>query len=404
MYFEKQKVFLDEALGRPYGSVFEIKNKRLELVDAGYEDAEVETDPSEVKDNRFLKNDGKSQKLTKEDIEALKDQGISGKEIIETLVENSTTFFDKNEYSKVKYLKKKKQKYLNYVVVLRPNARLLVEVYYAQGPHKILNLRVDSLGQILTMCNVHSGAQYMVCESCMGLLVGATLERLGGSGRLVYLYTGVEPTLNVLSSFNFTEKELECLLKIKVWDVDQEQPDDSIETTSEAEKPLDVEQKEPEPEPEPDDPVATTSETSKIYSASPTVSESKRKFTEESAERLLRRKQRDEETRKALNTIRDKNMDGLIIASKFHSVNILQLLMPFLALSRPFVVFCPYQQPLIECYNKLKESGDAIMLHLSETWLRSFQVLNERTHPMISMSGASGYILTGIKAEVNTQR
>lgn len=39
-------------------------------------------DESEVKDNRFLRDDGKSQKLTKDDIEVLKTQGLTGKVVI----------------------------------------------------------------------------------------------------------------------------------------------------------------------------------------------------------------------------------------------------------------------------------------------------------------------------------
>lgn len=31
-------------------------------------------------------------------------------------------------------------------------------------------------------------------------------------------------------------------------------------------------------------------------------------------------------------------------------------------------------QPLIECYNKLKEHGGAVSLRLTDTWLRHYQV------------------------------
>jgi len=42
------------------------------------------------------------------------------------------------------------------------------------------NLRLDSLSQILTHCNVRSGSRLMVVESCNGLLLGAILERMAG--------------------------------------------------------------------------------------------------------------------------------------------------------------------------------------------------------------------------------
>ena len=31
-------------------------------------------------------------------------------------------------------------------------------------------------------------------------------------------------------------------------------------------------------------------------------------------------------------------------------------------------------QPLIECYNALKQSGKVVLLNLSENWLREYQV------------------------------
>lgn len=63
----------------------------------------------------------------------------------------------------------------------------------------------------------------------------------------------------------------------------------------------------------------------------------------------------------------------------------------------------------------IKDAGTAINLNLSETWLRyhqvsdiettklssldncAVQVLPERTHPTVNMSGGGGYLLTGIR-------
>lgn len=38
-------------------------------------------------------------------------------------------------------------------------------------------------------------------------------------------------------------------------------------------------------------------------------------------------------------------------------------------------------------------------LQISESWIRGYQILENRTHPEINMQGASGYVLTGIKCE-----
>ena len=42
------------------------------------------------------------------------------------------------------------------------------------------NLRLDSLAQMLTQGNIRADMTVAVVDSCMGLVTGAVLERLGG--------------------------------------------------------------------------------------------------------------------------------------------------------------------------------------------------------------------------------
>ena len=39
---------------------------------------------------------------------------------------------------------------------------------------------MDSLAQMLMLCNVHAHNKMLVMETCVGLLVGAVMERMGG--------------------------------------------------------------------------------------------------------------------------------------------------------------------------------------------------------------------------------
>lgn len=89
---------------------------------------------AEGKDNRNLNDNSSNQKLSREQIEALKND-LDGEEIIEKLIENSDTFNTKTEFSKQKYLKKKKEKYLAVFQVLQPNSRTLCD-YFMQGKMK----------------------------------------------------------------------------------------------------------------------------------------------------------------------------------------------------------------------------------------------------------------------------
>lgn len=87
------------------------------------------------KDNRFIRDDNSSQKLSRNDIEKIKKEG-SGEEVIKSLIENSITFEEKNIFSQAKYLQKKQQKYSSFLTVLKPTIKFLMEMYYFQGPMK----------------------------------------------------------------------------------------------------------------------------------------------------------------------------------------------------------------------------------------------------------------------------
>ena len=53
-------------------------------------------------------------------------------------------------------------------------------------------------------------------------------------------------------------------------------------------------------------------------------------------------------------------------------------------------------QPLTECMAELHKEKAALGVQLTEPWLREHQVLPQRSHPMMQMSGSGGYLLHGI--------
>jgi len=93
--------------------------------------------------------------------------------------------------------------------------------------------------------------------------------------------------------------------------------------------------------------------------------------------------------------------DSLIIATKYDLISAFNLLFQYLALSRPFVIFSQFIQPLTELYQTLLQEHTGINLDLTETWTREYQVLPARTHPLMKMSNASGFLLSGIKVAVS---
>lgn len=62
---------------------------------------------------------GKSQSLCREEIVEMKHSGAAGVEIVDEIVKNSSTFARKTLYSQKKYLKKKRNKHMTNIKILR---------------------------------------------------------------------------------------------------------------------------------------------------------------------------------------------------------------------------------------------------------------------------------------------
>jgi hypothetical protein len=89
----------------------------------------------------------------------------------------------------------------------------------------------------------------------------------------------------------------------------------------------------------------------------------------------------------------------LIIATNFDPLPILKEAIHLITPSSPIVIFCEYIQPLVECYLYLQHSESGIHLQLLDTWMREFQTLPGRSHPMMSCPTSGGYVLLGIKVK-----
>ncbi|XP_035228010.1 tRNA (adenine(58)-N(1))-methyltransferase non-catalytic subunit TRM6-like [Stegodyphus dumicola] len=374
-FLGKRKANLFSAVGHPYGTFFEINSdgtlKKLSNPGVTQNLLIKVEDDADMKDNRSLIDTGESQKLTTDDIEGFKAQGLSGQEMVKIIVQNSSSFQDKTAFSKEKYLRKKQMKYINYVQLLKPNIRLLAEMYYAQGPLKICNLRIDSLSQMLAFCNVMSGGKYMILETVVGLLTAAVIERLGIHGCAVQLHLGpfsIHPCQQIIKALNVPQHQLPSIL----YNVDLKSVMDLLQTKDNE-----------------DNMIVDEVESIALLSDSPHAE-------------IKRKMEKMEHVQKAKEILSQKNMDSLLIAIKNHPGNVLPLL-DFLSSSRPFAIFSMYQQPLVDCYVALKSRGDIISLNISETWFRKYQILPDRTHPCYSMSGNGGFLLTGIKVESKPQ-
>ncbi|XP_065538257.1 tRNA (adenine(58)-N(1))-methyltransferase non-catalytic subunit TRM6 [Lathamus discolor] len=411
--FEKQWFYLDNAIGHVYGTTFEVTGggnlqPKREAEETNKETKEAGTD------NRNIVADGASQKLTQDDIKALKDKGVKGQEIVQQLIENSTTFRDKTEFSQDKYIKKKKKKYEVLITIVKPSTRILSTMYYAREPGKINYLRYDTLAQMLTLGNIRAGNKMIVMETCAGLVLGAVMERMGGYGSIIQMYPGRGPVRAATSCFGFPKVFFDNLHEFPLSEVNSllsgtfstetlpSEPEDNaiMEEESNAltdEKQTSLQETEEESTTEAAMEINQPEEQETMDINAEDVEHKENKENKENVQEKQRKQW--ERRKKLLETaalLREKNADGLIVASKFHPTPLLLALLEFVAPSRPFVVYCQYKEPLVECYTKLRERGGVINLKLSETWLRNYQVLPDRSHPKLTMSGGGGYLLSGI--------
>ncbi|XP_049446263.1 tRNA (adenine(58)-N(1))-methyltransferase non-catalytic subunit TRM6 [Epinephelus fuscoguttatus] len=400
--FEKQWFFLDNAVGQLYSSTFEIVSGILQPQKP--KNTESSSDAKEAgTDNRNIVDDGRSQKLTRDDIETLKEQGLKGQEIIQQLIENSSTFRDKTEYAQDKYIKKKKKKYENTVTILKPSCRILAMMYHGREPGKICHLRYDTLAQMLTLANIHAGSKVLVFETCAGLVLGSVMERMGGYGSVIQMYPGGGPVRAGVESFGFPAHFHDMLHEFPICHVNallagtlDTTAKDPSAASKQSSMAAEEEQNQPEAEQQ-GSPEEQSMETNSGADGGHNQEKEEREKRKEA--RAEEKKVKQEEKRKKLAAaaalLEGRNADGLVIASRFHPCPVLMGLLKFLSPSRPFVVYSQYKEPLIECYTKLKEQGGTVNLRLTDTWLRHYQVLPNRTHPVLLMSGGGGYLLSG---------
>uniref|UniRef100_V9KR93 tRNA (adenine(58)-N(1))-methyltransferase non-catalytic subunit TRM6 n=1 Tax=Callorhinchus milii TaxID=7868 RepID=V9KR93_CALMI len=417
--FEKQWFYLDNAIGQRFGATFEVSSGGvLQPVKAKMEESGKEMNKAGI-DNRNIVDDGKSQKLSRDDIEALKEQGLKGQDIVQHLIENSTTFRDKTGFAQEKYIQKKKKKYEAIITILKPTARIMAMMYHSREPGKICFLRYDTLAQMLSLGNIHAGCKVIVAETCAGLVLGAVMERLGGFGSVVHMYPGNMPARTATDNFGFPK-----LFYDHLYDFPINKLSSLLSETFSAEK--EASQNLTEARVEKGNgsahgsPKSTSQGTREIGDGNKMDDNQSVEYETmdvtcdetENKERNPCRKSNVEERNKkqedrlkrlqaAAAVLQERNADGLIIASRLYPNPLLLSLLEFVAPSRPFVVYCQYREPLVVCYTNLRERGGVVNLKLSETWLRHYQILPNRTHPRLSMNGGGGYILTGITVAMN---
>jgi tRNA (adenine-N(1)-)-methyltransferase non-catalytic subunit len=272
----------------------------------------------------------------------------------------------------------------------------------------------------------------MLYESgCQGLVAAAMLNYIGINGRLIHIYPEKVPQKQAVFAMNYDSDKMSCLLSVNInglfgkllqenpasdansVELPKEEKSLTIETEN-CDKGIKSEEDASDVIQRKEDVIAETdpiiersgSDSSKQEDkvkeeeevVSDVFNEKKRKHsdTEESIAKKLRIEQ---EIEKAADLLRGSKVDGLVVIAREHPANILTALLPYVAPSRPFVVYSQCREPLLELYRLLKCGHNTLGNRVTESWLRYHQILECRTHPDISMSGGGGYLLSGIVVE-----
>jgi tRNA (adenine58-N1)-methyltransferase non-catalytic subunit len=341
-----------------------------------------------ILDNRHLVDDNTSQALNYQDLQRLKESGTDGSVIVSTIIQNSSTYDSKTEFSKAKYVARKQLKYQLRTRLVRCTAATVCQAMYSRDPKRLLNMRDDTLAQILSYSNVSAGCQVLVFEES-GIITGALAERLGGYGRILAMYQGQQPGwTDMFARFNLSFAEQSSIKFLHAGDVFA--PDNDPNEFDEERAERDVMEW----------PCPLQPHTRK-YLKTMDVPKEREQFLAKRCTRFARKLTRPTplEVKQMLTA---RPCESIIIATRCDPTATLRQLLPYLAPSCPFVVYSEFIEPLAHCFQQILEDGLAINLRLSDTWTRGYQVLPGRTHPNMNMSQSGGFLLVGIKLDPET--
>jgi tRNA (adenine-N(1)-)-methyltransferase non-catalytic subunit len=393
-------------VGLPYGTVLELTSTGLvplpdgegllpeftPLEEAGRND-DASTDDTTfppILDNRHIVDDNTSQALNYEDLQRLKDSGTEGSVIVSTIVQNSSTFGSKTEFSKAKYVARKQMKYQLRSRLVRCTAATVCQALFLKDPRRLLNMRDDTLAQILSYSNVAAGCQVLVFEES-GVITGALAQRMGGYGRILTMYQGQQPGWSdLLAKFNLGFAEQASIKFLHTGDVfgtgnDPNEVDEEKLERDAMEWPCHLQPH------------------TRKYLKTIDTKLDRETFLARRCARFARKLTRDTPL-EVKGLLLSRPCDCVILATRYDPTPTLARLLPHLAPSCPFVVYSEFIEPLALCFHEIQEQGLAINIRLSDTWTRGYQVLPGRTHPNMTMSQSGGFILTGIKLDPEAGR
>ncbi|KLO15041.1 Gcd10p-domain-containing protein [Schizopora paradoxa] len=352
-----------ELVGQPYGLTYEVVDKKLKALPPKAMDELEETEAT----NELIDDGLIVQPLSTAEIEALKSSGVPASEIIKQQIESHTNFALKTEYSKEKYKKRKEAKYAKKFSTIEPTVFNVCEYWFNKDKGRIHDIRSDTLAQMMNLANIRPGGKYLAVDDASGLIASSILARMDGHGRLLTICdVDSPPAYPILVHMNFDEDMINSTLASLNWaTAEEDYVPSTISSLSSVVPPT-----------EPQDGIIRS---------------------ERQKQRLNKRKNIQGTLAATREELFAGEFDSLIIASDYEPYSILERLAPYLSGSGSIVIHSPSIEVLSDVQAKLRADPQYLGPSITEGWLRRYQVLPGRTHPLMMVTGSGGYILHAIK-------
>ncbi|PIG90332.1 eukaryotic translation initiation factor 3 [Aspergillus arachidicola] len=331
------------------------------------EELDTNEDGTPMRTNREIVDDASTQKLTWEEIEALKkESGGAGREIISKLLESHQTLDQKTSFSLAKYMLRKRRKYMKRFTVLPLDVSILTNhMMEDQGAARIMELRDEMIGLLGCWGNVHHGGdasldeaiaakpngRYLVVDDTGGLVVAAMAERMG----ILYPHDGDEyeeqgssdePKKNEAEQAQDNEQPptessthrpaRPAHMSASGNSITQDNPDETHPLHKHLKTISWLQLLDPNADP--------------IYSEEPEIIPESELYTMKSNKRgaYYRKRSRWTRVQSVVNEARAGGFDGLIVATVMEPSSVLKYAVPLLAGSAHVAVYSPSIEPLTE--------------------------------------------------------
>ncbi len=429
------------TVGRQDGVEYEVVGQNGEVV---------------LRTNRNIIDDTGTQSMSMDEIEALKAEGIAGKDLIAKILDSHTALDQKTAFALSKYTLRKAKKYLKRFTILPLDVSILTRyILEEKEPMKIMELREEMIALIGSWSNIRytvpdqtshtlgangeiRAGRWLMIDETGGLLVAAMAERMGllddddppdrepemkqplddgeelpqasehpGLTYDIHQKTASLSNINSITAIHGNSQPNLSLLKY--FNFDAASPSSShplhrhLKTVSWLQ--------------------LIAPEDDSGYLEPDTVSdETLRSWKSSKRGNYHRKRRRWERIKSVVDETREGGFDGLIIASFMSLTTILQHTVPLLRGGAQVVIYSPTVEPLVELsdyYSTARRtafvtgSPDQGSLPLPDfpvnptsllapsiqtVRCKSWQVLPGRTHPhMTGRGGAEGYLFTATR-------